>query len=159
MTAQAEHETGGSNRRVGRVLTTLIVTNAADEVRADTGAIPVGEIRRLAMTDVLVDTGAMSLCLPVELVQRLGLPLQRKVAVIRATGVEELELYEYARLEIEGRSGIFECVALPSGSAALLGVVPMEVLGLEPDLKNRRLRLLPEAGRDTHYFAMSPIIY
>ncbi len=34
---------------------------------------------------------------------------------------------------------------------ALLGVVPMETLGLEPDLRNQRLRLLPEEPGDTYY--------
>ncbi|WP_414579439.1 hypothetical protein [Anabaena sp. CCY 9402-a] len=33
---------------------------------------------------------------------------------------------------------------------ALLGVTPMEVLGLEPDLKNRKLRVLPMNSEQTY---------
>jgi predicted aspartyl protease len=117
------------------------------------------EVRRLSIADVLVDTGAMSLCLPIDIVQRLGLPKLRDVMVTTATGDGALELYDYARIENAGRSALFDCVALPVGSVPLLGVLPLEALGLEPDLLNQRLRLLPETGRGGRYFAMSPIIY
>lgn len=40
---------------------------------------------------------------------------------------------------------------LPEGvSAVLLGVIPMEELGLEPDLKNQRLRVLPMNQEQTY---------
>ena len=74
--------------------------------------------------------------------------------VTTATGDEELELYQDAKIELEGRSGTFECIALPDGSTPLLGVVPLEMLGLEPDLQNQRLRVLPDAGRDTYMLAL-----
>ncbi|MCC3639040.1 MAG: aspartyl protease, partial [Microcoleus sp. PH2017_37_MFU_D_B] len=50
--------------------------------------------------------------------------------------------------------GRFDCLELPEGVAAvLLGVIPMEELGLEPDLKNRRLRVLPMNNQQTYLMA------
>jgi len=42
---------------------------------------------------------------------------------------------------------------LPAGTTPLLGVIPMEALGVEPDLQNQRLRLLPEGPTDTYVTA------
>lgn len=159
MTAQPTHQTGGRIRHVGKVLTTLTVINRVDEALAERGMLAVDQVRRLSLSDVLVDTGATPLCLPIELIRELGLPLLRSMTVTTATSVEELELYEDAKIELEGRSGTFECLALPEGSIPLLGVVPLEMLGLEPDLQNQRLRLLPDTGRDTYMLAVSPRLY
>jgi len=159
MTAQPTQQTGGRIRQVGKVVTTLTVINRGDEVMAARGAIPVDTVRSLSITDVLVDTGATTLCLPIGLIRDLGLPLLRSMTVTTATGDEELELYQDAKIELEGRSGTFECIALPDGSTPLLGVVPMEMLGLEPDLQNQRLRVLPDTGRDTYMLALSPRLY
>ena len=54
-------------------------------------------------------------------------------------------------IELLGRSHTCECIALPEGAHALLGCVPMEMMGIEPDLRNRTVRLLPETGPDTYW--------
>lgn len=157
MTAQPAQQTGGRIRQVGKVVTSVTVTNRVDEGMAARGAITADKVRSLSITDVLVDTGATTLCLPIGMIRELGLPLLRSMTVTTATGDEELELYQDAKIELEGRSGTFECIALPDGSTPLLGVVPLEMLGLEPDLQNQRLRVLP--GRDTYMLALSPRLY
>jgi len=53
-------------------------------------------------------------------------------------------------LEIEGREGTFDCLELPEGVDPLLGVIPQEQLGLEPDLQNQQLRLLPATPKDSY---------
>ncbi len=55
-----------------------------------------------------------------------------------------------SQASVEGREGIFNCVKLPIGSDPLLGLILLEDLGLEPDLQNQRLRLLPMEGKDTY---------
>lgn len=159
MTAQPAQQTGGRIRQVGKVVTTLTVTNRVDEALSARGSLAKDKVRSLSVTGVLVDTGATTLCLPIGLIRQLGLPLLRTMAVTTATGEEDLELYQDAKIELEGRSGTFECIALPDGSTPLLGVVPLEMLGLEPDLQNQRLRLLPDTGRDTYMLAVSPRLY
>ncbi|MGB4862952.1 MAG: hypothetical protein WBO97_10865, partial [Tepidiformaceae bacterium] len=64
----------------------------------------------------------------------------------------ETELYEQAELTVAGRTGTVECVALPDGSRPLLGVIPLEVLGLEPDLSKHILRVLPTDTKDSYIF-------
>jgi hypothetical protein len=59
-----------------------------------------------------------------------------------------------ARLRIEDREAQFDCLELPGGSAPLLGVIPLERLGFEPDLKAQRLRRLPADGDDRGYLTI-----
>lgn len=49
-----------------------------------------------------------------------------------------------------GREGTFECLELPGGRNALIGVIPLEALGIELDLRNQQLKLLPEESMDTY---------
>lgn len=49
-----------------------------------------------------------------------------------------------------GREGTFECLELLGGDNALLGVIPLEALGIELDLKNQKLKVLPEESVDTY---------
>lgn len=58
------------------------------------------------------------------------------------------------RLTVEGRSAPFECLEMPGGEAVLLGVLPLETLGLELDLKNQRLIVLPDRGPGTYIMAL-----
>ena len=48
------------------------------------------------------------------------------------------------------REGTFECLELPGGRDPLLGVIPLEALGIELDLKNQKLKLLPLEPTDTY---------
>jgi predicted aspartyl protease len=133
----------GPVRQVGKVTTTLTVTNRLDQADAARGRLPPGRIRSVTLREVLVDTGAFTLCLPADVIERLGLEFNVDVPVITAEGPATHRRFLDAFVEVEGRSGLFECMEVPEGSLALLGQVPLEVLGLEPDLKNRRLRLIP----------------
>jgi predicted aspartyl protease len=131
---------------VGQVFTHIDVTNFIDEV----SVAPGGRQRAVARDGVLADTGATHLCLPQSVVSGLGLPLVRNVVVSTAAGVRETGLYAGARLTVEGRSGVVQVLAVPDDARLLLGAIAMEELGLEPDLKNRRLRLLPDTGPGTY---------
>jgi hypothetical protein len=57
-------------------------------------------------------------------------------------------------LTVEGRSGTFDCLELPGGETVLLGVLPLEELGLELDLQNHRIIVLPDTGQDTYLNAL-----
>ena len=46
--------------------------------------------------------------------------------------------------------GTFDCLELAEAKYALLGMTPMKMLGLEPDLKNRKLRLSPMNTEQTY---------
>ena len=159
MTTQATPKQEGRERQVGKVTTSIQITNHADEVRASDGTIPLSSVRTVALDEVLVDTGATLLCLPESLVTRLGLRFVEEVTVLTAAGPTTARIYEDARITLYGRTGTFDCIALPEDTEPLLGVLPLERLGLEPDLQNQRLRVLPDHGRRSYMLAPSPILH
>ena len=65
-------------------------------------------------------------------------------------GVRPGQIFRDVELCIGDRSGTFDCLELTQVDYALLGVTPMEILGLEPDLKNHKLRLLPMNSEQTY---------
>ena len=139
-----------TNDRMGKVTTTITVTNRIDQILAERGFIPPEQVRSITLKDVLVDTGATRLCLPANIINDLGLVLQGEVDVKIATGVQKLRIFREINLTVEGREGTYNCMELPDGADPLLGLLPLEDLGLEADLQNQRLRVLPIEGKDTY---------
>ena len=140
-----------STSKMGIVTTKVIVTNLVDEILAERGFIPNEQIRSITLDNVLVDTGATRLCLPGDIITKLGLPLESEIDVKTAAGICKTRLFKRASITVEGRKGEFTCTELPEEEDALLGVIPMEELGLQPDLINQRLILLPQTGKDTYH--------
>ena len=139
---------------MGKVTATLNLTNWVDEELADRGFIPSHEVRSLTIPDVLVDTGATRLCLPADVIQQLGLKKVGEVDVKTALGPSTLSVYRGLKLIVKEREGNYDCVELPTGEEPLLGLIPLEDLGLEPDLQNQQLRVLPNQGKDTYMLVL-----
>ena len=137
-------------KSMGKVTTTLTITNRIDQILAERGFISADQIRSLKLEDVLVDSGATRLCLPANIISDLGLVLQGEVDVKIAVGVQKVRIFRELSLAVEGREGTFNCIELPADADPLLGLIPLEDLGLEPDLQNQRLRILPLEGKDTY---------
>ncbi len=136
---------------MGQVLTTIAVTNRIDLVMAERGFISAEEVRSVTIDKVIVDTGATLLSLPALIISQLGLKQVGERDVETSAGIRKGRFFAGAQIIIEGREGRFDCLELPEGvSAVLLGVTPMEELGLEPDLRNRRLRVLPMNSQQTY---------
>ncbi|MEO0984084.1 MAG: aspartyl protease family protein [Cyanobacteria bacterium J06639_14] len=139
-----------TDQTMGKILTTLTITNRADQITATRGYIPDDQVRSITLNDVLVDTGATTLCLPPEAIAQLGLELLKEVDVATAAGFNKARIFQDARISLMGREGTFECLELPGGKNALLGVIPLEALGIELDLRNQKLKILPEESVDTY---------
>lgn len=135
---------------MGKITTTLVVTNRIDQANAEDGLIPAGKVRSVTLKNVLVDTGATTLCLPADVISQLGLKLLKEVDVATATGIGKARIFRDASISLLGREGTFECLELPGGREALLGVIPLEALGIELDLQNQSLKLLPISPSDTY---------
>jgi predicted aspartyl protease len=140
-----------STNKMGIVTTKITVTNLVDEILAERGFIPSEQVRSITLDNVLVDTGATRLCLPANIITQLGLPLENEIDVKTAAGICKTRLFKRVSITVEGRKGEFTCTELPGGEDALLGVIPMEELGLQPDIINQRLILLPQTGKDTYH--------
>lgn len=134
----------------GKVLTTLTVTNRIDEANAKKGLISKDQVRSITLHDVLVDTGATTLCLPQDAIAKLGLELLKEVTVTTATGLSSARIFQDAKISLCGREGTFECLELPGGRDPLIGVIPLEALGLELDLQKQMLKILPSESWDTY---------
>ncbi len=139
-----------TEKPMGQIITTLTITNRIDQANARQGLIPVEQVRSLTLDRVLVDTGATKLCLPANVISQLGLELLKEVDVATANGFSRARVFRDASISLLGREGTFECLELPGGRAPLLGVLPLEALGIELDLKNQQLKLLPETSMDTY---------
>ncbi|MBD1815435.1 aspartyl protease family protein [Microcoleus vaginatus DQ-U2] len=134
----------------GKVITTVVITNRLDEGKAEDNLIPIEQVRSVTLENVWVDTGATTLCLPKDVIARLGLKILKQVVVETATGISEARIFQDAKISLCGREGTFECLELPKGKTPLLGVIPMEALGIEVDLKNQRLKVLPDGPTETY---------
>lgn len=135
---------------MGKIITTLVITNRGDQILARQGVIAQNEIRVVILDNVLVDTGATTLCLPSEIIEQLGLELLKIVEVETATGISQARIFQDAKISLLGREGTFECLELPGGRSPLLGVIPLEALGIELDLQNQVLKALPISPTQTY---------
>ena len=138
-------------RLVGSVVVPVRFVNHEDEILASRNLLPLDDVRAVSIPDVLVDTGATTLCLPIDIIRKLGVPKKRDVLGRTPTGEGSLELYRDVTIDVLGRSYTSECIALREGATPLLGCLPLEAMGLEPDLAHRALRLLPETGDSTFW--------
>jgi len=101
----------------------------------------------------LVDSGAVQLSLPAELVERLKLMELGQVRVYTADGAEhEYRVMGIAEVEVQGRSTRVQVVELPRGARPLLGAIPLEEMDwhispiekkLVPNPKSPEKPLLP----------------
>ncbi|MCC3404550.1 MAG: aspartyl protease [Microcoleus sp. PH2017_10_PVI_O_A] len=135
---------------MGRVTATITVTNHIDEILGERGFIPPEQIRSITIDNVLVDTGATRLCLPADIISQLGLTLVGEIQGNTAIGARQFRLFKDVSIAVAGREGRYDCVELPAGEEPLLGLIPLEDLGLEPDLRNQRLNILSAEGNQSY---------
>ena len=139
-----------SKATMGKIVVKLTLTNEYDAYLAEKGFIKPEEVRSCVVEDALVDTGAKRLCLPADVIERLGLKQTATIDANTAVGIQTLRMFKGLQLNIEGREGRYDCVELPVGQTPLLGLIPLEDLGLDPDLQNQKLKHLPMHGKDTY---------
>lgn len=103
------------------------------------------QIRRYQMK-ALVDTGAVMVMLPQDVVEKLGLIYRRKVIVAYANEIkEERPVAGTVTIKIGDRFMDTECIVGPPLSEALIGQVVMEELDLIPDCQKQTLTPRPES--------------
>jgi len=77
--------------------------------------------------DALVDSGAVELSLPANLIEQLKLEELGKIRVYTADGGEhEYRVMGIAEVEVQGRVCQVRAIELPRGAEPLLGAVPLE---------------------------------
>ena len=142
---------------MGQVTADVTASNVFDEARVEDGDLVPGAVRSIELRQVMVDTGANMLCLPSDTIARLGLRKLREVTALTAAGERTTNIYRGASLTVNGRTGTFEVLETPGGAMPLLGVHPLEALGIDLDLQNQQLVLLPERGDGTYISVLEMI--
>lgn len=89
--------------------------------------------------DFLVDTGVAMLCLPIDLIEKLGLVERHSREVMTANGKAQRRVYSPVRIIVGDREADMNVMELPLGTPPLMGYLVLETLDLYPDPKNQRL--------------------
>jgi len=130
---------------MGKVVIKALLSNNQDLTRLADGRIVVDQVRQQEQ-ELIVDTGARAVGLPLSIIEQLGLPPRRRVTVTLSDGSrQERQLYGELRVQVGDRDDVFSCVAKPEGAPLLLGQIVLEALDLVVDCGQQRLIPNPEA--------------
>lgn len=130
---------------MGAVHVTIDLENTNDADNADAGLVPPGSIRRYS-TRSLVDTGAVMLVLPEDVVDHLGLKRRGKTVVsFDDERKVDWDLAGPVTVRVGNRQGIFECLVGPPTSEPLFGQILLERLDLLIDPLHQQLTVRPES--------------
>ena len=122
---------------MGEIRAEVTVENTVDRGLVRRGQGSEGNIRRTTLSGV-VDSGAVSLLLPTEVVEHLGLEVVGTTRVTYADEREdELGVAGPVTVRIGDRSVMTECIVGRTGTQVLIGQVVLEQLDLIADCRNR----------------------
>jgi clan AA aspartic protease len=128
---------------MGSVMTQLKLTNLVDAINAANGLLPPDQIRHVEV-EALVDTGAVSLVLPADIVATLGLPEIDRRTVCLADGTRRNgAIVGGLRIEILGRWMTCDAYVTPAGNVPLIGQIPLEGLDLVVNPLSRQITTNP----------------
>ena len=136
---------------MGRVTTEATIESLKNLWDAERGLLPADQVRRVTVSDALVDSGATLLSLPTKLIQQLGLIKTGRKRVTSSVGVGEADVYEAVRLTIQGRTCTMDVMEVPDGVPVLIGQLPLEHLDFVIDMKARTLIGNPAHGGEHVY--------
>ena len=119
---------------MGEITVNVTLENPIDRGVFERGDGEESTIRRSSV-DVIVDTGAVMLVLPQNMVERLGLEIRQ----------EERPVAGPLTIHIGNRFMSTDCVVGPPLSEPLIGQIVLEALDLIADCTNRTLTPRPES--------------
>ena len=96
--------------------------------------------------DAIVDSGAVQLALPVEIVERLKLePVHNKTFFTADGSRREYRVVGAVEVEVQGRKCLVEAIEIPRDTTPLLGEVPLEEMDWHIDPVEQKLVGRPES--------------
>lgn len=131
---------------MGKVLVTATMENLDDLFQAEKGQLPPDQVRRVEVSDALVDTGASGLLLPKKLIAALGLKPLRVRPARGLGGNVSLSIYRAVRLSIQGRDCITDVGEVGDDFPVLVGQLPLEMMDWVVDPKGQKVIGNPEHG-------------
>lgn len=131
---------------MGKVSVAATIENLDDLFGARKGALTADQVRRVDVSDALVDTGATGLFLPRRLIAQLGLEALHMRPSRTIAGPVPLQMYRAVRLTIQGRDCISDVAEIPDEFTVIIGQVPLELMDWVVDAQGQRLIGNPEHG-------------
>ena len=130
---------------MGEIVASMELENTEDRGVVRRGLSDESTIRR-ATVDGVVDTGAVMLMLPEDVVGRLGLRTRGKVVVTYADERREIRpVAGPVTVQIGDRGMNADCIVGPPLSEPLIGQIVLEALDLVADCGNQTLGPRPES--------------
>ena len=127
-------------------MTRVELWNNTDLDEARRGLIPPEAVRKVSV-EAMVDTGAVTMVIPEDVAQALGLSvLQVRTATLADGTKREIPVMGALRLEIFGRPMICSAYVTPAGTMPLIGQIPLDELDLIVDPGSREVRVRSEDG-------------
>ncbi|MCY3770576.1 MAG: aspartyl protease family protein [Gemmatimonadetes bacterium] len=124
---------------MGEIIAEVELENAVDHELVKTGHLEENDVRRITVR-AIVDTGAMMLTLPKNVVDQLGIGVIRKAPFTMANGAKsDLPIAGPLSVRIGDRGMFTSCVVVDEGAEALVGQIVLEELDLLPDPTRRTL--------------------
>lgn len=111
---------------MGLVYAEIELVNAEDITLAKNHIIGEEEVKRM-ITNMLVDSGAYTMCINETIQEQLDLPFFEKRKGVLANGnIEEYNVVGPIQVRFKNRRTICYAMVLPGNNEALLGAIPME---------------------------------
>ncbi|MFQ5824252.1 MAG: retroviral-like aspartic protease family protein [bacterium] len=121
----------------------VIIKNFGDILKASEGTIQEDAIRTVKI-EAIVDTGAAFLCLPQEVITKLGLMYSHSRNVITANGEAKRRIFAGAVINIQGRETQMSVIENDEMTPALIGYLVLEDLDLVVSTKSQKVIPNPE---------------
>ncbi len=130
---------------MGEIKAKVRFENDRDMALHEEGGLSKRKVRK-ASVEAVIDTGAVMMLLPRDLVEALGLKFLGKTVVTLADDSKiELEQAGPVRLTIAGRTWNTDCLVGPPGCETLIGQLVLERLDLIVDPTRRTVTVRPES--------------
>ena len=139
------------SQTMGRVVVVAMIENLEDVNDVRRGRLPPDQVRRVEVSDALIDTGTTMMSMPKRLIEQLGLTFLRTRQVRTSAGLKMAPVYGTVRLTIQGRDCPSDVAEVPDDCPVLVGQVPLEVMDFVVDPVGRRLIGNPAHGGEQMY--------
>jgi predicted aspartyl protease len=131
---------------MGKVLVPATIENLEDLWEVKKGTRRPEDVRRVEVTDALVDTGAKMLSLPRRYIEQLGLEYFETRFAQTTGGRQPFDIYRLVQLTLMERQCPLDVAALSDDCPVLIGQIPLERLDFVVDPGNQRLIGNPDHG-------------
>ena len=131
---------------MGRVMVKVLVENLNDLAGVQAGTLTPDQVRKVEVTDALVDSGVNGLLMPKRLIAQLGLMPLRTRNAMTAGGVVSMQVYRAARLTIQGRDCILDVTEVGDELPVLIGQILLESMDWVIDMQGQKLISNPAHG-------------